>query len=565
MKKIVSVMLVLVMLTASLAGCGGIARDAENKGAQISAYVTAELRDFDPGYTMLDDGAAKMFNLIYAGLVSLDENGKVQYELMDEYEVIHDKNRNTHRMLITLKETMWSDGRSLTADDVVYAWKRVLDPEYDSPAASLLFDIKNARAVKSGDCSVDDLGIASVSNYVLEIFFDEEIDYDLFIERLASPALVPLREDVITRYDNWATSSSTMVASGPFAVKNFTLGKSVTFERNSYYFRDKDKDNLDKYVKPYRINVTFAKGVDKEFEKYQNGEIFYLGDIPVENRAEYKKKANATDIPSVHTYVVNTTNELLSKPAVRKALSMALDREEIAKLVVFAKPATGFVPAMTTDKTSKDSFRKNGGDVISKKGDIEGAKALLAEAGVKSGSFSISYFENPTEAAIAEYAKSVWEELGFKVTTKALANSKRHSNAYRDRDFDILAIDYQMLSEDAFNYFATFSTAMSGMGIDMQNDNYDPVEHISGYSDEAYDAIIENAYAAENRKAASAYLHEAEAKLAEYMPVIPVVFNQDYYLINKKVINNVSLDYFGGKVFTDLKMKNYEKYLPTEE
>ena len=220
---------------------------------------------------------------------------------------------------------------------------------------------------------------------------------------------------------------------------------------------------------------------------------------------------------------------------------------------------------MTTDKTSKDSFRKNGGAVISKKGDIEGAKALLAEAGVKSGSFAISYFENPTEAAIAEYAKSVWEELGFKVTTKALANSKRHSNAYRDRDFDILAIDYQMLSEDAFNYFATFSTAMSGMGIDMQNDNYDPVEHISGYSDEAYDAIIENAYAAENRKAASAYLHEAEAKLAEDMPVIPVVFNQDYYLINKKVINNVSLDYFGGKIFTDLKMKNYEKYLPTEE
>ena len=158
-----------------------------------------------------------------------------------------------------------------------------------------------------------------------------------------------------------------------------------------------------------------------------------------------------------------------------------------------------------------------------------------------------------------------WEELGFKVTTKALANSKRVSNAYRDRDFDILAIDYQMLSEDAFNYFATFSTAMSGMGIDMQNGNYDPVEHISGYSNEEYDAIMENAYAAEDRKAASVYLHEAEAKLAEDMPVIPVVFNQDYYLMNKKVISNVSLDYFGGKIFKDLKMKDYKKYLPVEE
>ena len=565
MKKILSVMLVLAMLAATLTGCGGIPKDSDDKGAQVSAYVTCELRDFDPGYTMIDDSAAKLFHLIYAGLVTLDENGKVKYDLMDKYEVIHDKNRDTYKMVITLKETMWSDGRNLTSDDVVYAWKRVLDPEFDSPAASLLYDIKNAREVKNGDCSVDDLGIATIGNYEFEIQFDDEIDYDLFIERLASPALVPLREDVVTRYDNWATSSSTMVASGPFAVNNFSYGKSVTFERNSYYYRDKSKDNLDKYVKPYRINVTFAKNVEDELAKYENGEIFYLGDIPVENRAQYKSKANATDIASVHTYIVNTENKIFSKPEVRLALSKALDRKAIADLVVFAKPATGFVPSVTTDKTSKDSFRKNGGDVISSGADMEGAKELLAQAGVKSGTFTISYFNNPTEKAIAEYAAEVWSELGFTVKTKALENSKKFSNTYRDRDYDILAIDYQMLSKDAFNYFASLSKLFSGMGMDIQGGNYDAVPHVSGYSSDAYDEIIESAYAAETRKESSEYLHQAEELLATDMPVIPIVFNQDYYLINKKVINNVSLDYFGGKVFKDLEMKNYKKYLPVEE
>ena len=60
-------------------------------------------------------------------------------------------------------------------------------------------------------------------------------------------------------------------------------------------------------------------------------------------------------------------------------------------------------------------------------------------------------------------------------------------------------------------------------------------------------------------------LHKAEELLMQDMPVIPVVFNQDYYLMNKKVISNVSLDYFGGKIFKDLKMKDYKKYLPVEE
>jgi len=565
MKKTLSLMLVLVMLATTLAGCGGIAIDAEDKGAQINAYITSEIRDFDPAYTMIDDSTAKVFNLIYAGLVTINDDGKVEYDLMEKYEIVFDERLEENKMYITLKETMWSDGRNLTADDVIYAWKRILDPEFDSPAASLLYDIKNARSVKNGDSSVDDLGIAAVDNYILEVRFEKTgTDYDLFIERLASPALVPLREDVVTRYDNWATSSSTMVASGPFTVKNLEFNKGVTFERNTYYMRNREKDNLDKYVKPYRINVSYKLDLDEQLQAFEDGTLFYLGDIPVENRVEYKKKAKTSDVPSVHTYVMNTENKVLAKPEVRRALSMALDREAIAELVVFAKPATGFVPSMTTDKTSKDSFRKNGGNVISPVADLEGAKALLEEAKVKGGSFTISYYDNETERAIAEYASEVWGELGFKVKTKALSNSKKFSNAYRDGDYDILAIDYQMLSEDAFNAFASYATTFSGMGIDIQGGNYDFVEHVSGYSSEAYDALIESAYAAGSRKEASAYLHEAEEMLANDMPVIPVVFNQDYYLINKKVVSGQSLDYFGGKVFDDFVMKNYKKYLPVE-
>ena len=220
---------------------------------------------------------------------------------------------------------------------------------------------------------------------------------------------------------------------------------------------------------------------------------------------------------------------------------------------------------MTTDKSQKDSFRKNGADVISSTADLEGAKALLKEAKVKSGSFTISYLDSATEKAIAEYAAGVWSELGFKVKTVSFKNSKQFTNAYRDGTYDILAIDYQMLSKDAFNAFASYAIDFSGMGIDIQNDNYDKVPHISGYDSEEYSALIESAYSAASKKEASEYLHQAEKLLAEDMPVIPIVFNQDYYLINKKVLSGQKLDYFGGKLFDALNMKNYKKYLPVEE
>lgn len=567
MKKTLSLLLVLVMLAGTLAGCGGIAKDSKDKGAQINVYIGNEIRDYDPAYAMIDDTSAKIFGLIYAGLVSLDDNGKVVYDLMKEYEVEYDERLEQNKMYITLKDTMWSDGRSLTADDVIFAWKRILDPEFDAPSASLLYDIKNARDVKNGDCSVDDLGIAAVDNNMIEVLFENpaSVDFDMFIERLASPALVPLREDIVTRYDNWASSSSTMVASGPFVVKNLEFNKGVTLERNTYYFRDRERDNLDKYVKPYQLNISFKLDNDEMLQAFNDKTLFYLGDIPVENRAEYKKKVKTADVASVHTYLINNENKLLSKPEVRQALSMALDREAIADLVVFAEPATGFVPDMISDKKANDSFRKNGGKVISPKGDIEGAKALLAQAKVKSGSFTISYLDGTTEKAIAEYAAEVWEELGFKVKTEKLGNTKKFSNTYRDGDFDILAIDYQMLSKDAFNVFASYATSFSGMGIDMDSGDYDAKPHISGYSDADYDALIESAYSAATRKEASTYLHQAEEKLVADMPVIPVVFNKDYYLINKKVLSGQSVDFFGGKIFEDLKMKNYKKYLPVEE
>lgn len=107
------------------------------------------------------------------------------------------------------------------ANDVIYAWKRILDPSFDSPAASMLYCIKGAKDAKMGLISIDDIELYSVSKSKFIIEFEEGTDIDEFLYNTASPALVPLRENKVASYpDSWSKSATDLSTNGPFRVKN---------------------------------------------------------------------------------------------------------------------------------------------------------------------------------------------------------------------------------------------------------------------------------------------------------------------------------------------------------
>jgi len=472
---------------------------------------------------------------------------------------------------ITLRDTKWSDSRPVQANDIVFAWKRILEPEFKCEAASMLYDIKNAREVKMGDMSIDDFGVSAIETYVLEIEFEKKIDLDSFFRTVASPALVPLREDIVSENANWAKKASTMITNGPFDVKELTYGETMRLERSAYYYRNtEENDPLDKYVIPYRIITHYDIGtLADQLDALLCGELFYLGEIPLESREEYADYANATDISATHTYYFNLNNELLANADVRRALSMAIDRNEIVSIVTFAKAATGYIPYKVFDSKTGTSFREVGGDILSTTADVEGAKKLLADAGVKGGSFTLTVKDNEVDVAIAEYVADVWEDLGFDVTVDALG-AKRSQNdeeiyvdqfqlAYDAGEFDVIAIDMNMLSTDAFSALSQFAVPFSGGGVDMYSETYDLYTHVTGYASEAYDAIIEQAFAEKDRAKRAAILHEAEQMLLDDMPVIPLVFLQDAYLVHDD-ISGMKNTYYGTRDFKDTKLKNYMDY-----
>ncbi len=579
MKKVLALILAMIMVVSVITGCTTLAKDENgsyDKGAIIDMYLTTEVYDFDPQKSITDDAMLKIYSLIYEGLTKLDENGKWQKALMKSYKVDVDED-GEYSILVTLKDTRWSDGRTVQAADFVYSWKRLLDPDAPNESASLLFDIKNARDVKTGDATVDDLGIAAVDTYVLQIEFEEKIDLDLFFENCSSIALVPLREDVITRYtdaDNneiWAQKSTSIVTNGPFCPKEIVYGNTLRLERSSYYYLDQEKDEpLDKYVIPYRLLTTYSTGnAEAQLSALTSGDIFYDGEIPLSQRAQYQDSAVISDMMGTHTYVFNTNNELFSKPEVRRALSMAIDRNQVVSIVTFAKPATGYIPYKVFDTTSGTSFRTTGGDILSSTADVAGAKSLLSSVGVSGGSFTLTVRNNEVDKAIAEYVAGVWGDLGFTVTVETVKSTPNASdstiyvdnfqNIYDSGDFDVIAIDMMMLSPDAFSALSQFAVSFSGNGVDMDSETYDLYGHISGYASDDYNALIESAYAEKNRTARAAILHQAEEKLLEDMPVIPIIFLQDAYIYSD-VLSGIDSTYYGTRDFSDTQLKDYMTY-----
>ena len=475
-KRILALLLCLLMCVGALVGCSGrIKAGSEVKGSLITMYLTDEIYNFDPAYAYMNEEAESIVSLLYSRLFSLSSNGKLQYDLAESYETNEDEKTKEYTMTITIKDAWWSDKIQLTADDIVFAWKRILSSENSFSAAALLFDLKNARAVKAGNCSIDDLGVCALNDNTLQITFEKPIDYDQFLLNLTSLALAPLREDYVTKGDDWAKKPGTMVTSGPFKLgkTKYAQNTSVTYktegaaegagipyettysmfvlERNPCYGRNPEEKDLDLNleVEPYRIIVYCGKSDEDILAAYKGGkvdtitvegesfqvcgDIFYLGSIPLSLRtdASLMKKATVTNALSTMSVYMNEnalvrntkTREdvaLFANADVRLALSLALDREAIANTLVLADPATGLVPEGIYNKGTKGSFRKEGGSLIGTSANMTAAQEALAAAGVTASDYTFTITVSTNDEAhlvLAEAALAAWgpDGLGFNV------------------------------------------------------------------------------------------------------------------------------------------------------
>ena len=579
MKRFLSLFLALAVLVGCLATFASCDEPPVDAGPEIAVYLGEEVYDFDPHDYYVNSNAEQLMSLIFEPLFRINAEGKLEGAGAKKYEV----NEEERTIVIELRETYWSNDYQVKAQDYIYAWvQRVLIPERANPAAALFFDIENAIAVKNGTASPDEFGAVASDIYEITISYRQGADYNQILRNLASVATAPAYEGAINPApSHWAKGSATIVTNGAFKLDKLNTEEGAfTLSRNMGYHQPSTAIAYADNVVPAKL-VSFLNGYGEEvmltYADIENKVVFYAIDAPLSVRSEKKALATVADDLSTYTYVLNTENELLQIPEVRRALSLALDRNAIAKTAVFGKAANSFVSASLAAKLYGEGNRPLAAEqnMIEAKRLIE----LVAEQlDGKTLALTLSINNDEKSIAIAEFAEAAWSELGFEVTVNVLELSK-HPIPYEDqkieildssvqllakdaakgnRNFDILALDWQMYSDDPFVALAAFTSSLNGCGKDLNTNKLRT--NISGWWSSAYDSYINAAYMAETQEERLEALRKAEEILLEECPVIPVLYNENFSFQSAD-ISGVTFDGLGNFVFTAATQLDYQKYL----
>ena len=578
MKKNLSLMLALVVLVggvALLSSCEA----PEDSGAEIRVYLGENVYDFDPTDYYTNSNADQLMSLIYEPLFTIDEDGDIDYAAAEDYEVDEEK----RTIVIELRESYWSDGIRVKAEDYVYAWRNLLiEPTQANPAAALLYDIDNALEIKQGAVSISEFG-ARASLFEITINYREGADYKQLLRNLASIPTSPVRQDSASQAPTyWSKNSNTLVTNGPFKISilNYLTGEFV-LERNVGYHQAPTTVDYDNEVIPYKLISFIASSgdaIEYTYEDVQNKIVFYAADAPIADRNATNEEVVVADDLSTYSYVFNTNKPLFAIKEVRQALSMAIDRAVIAKTLVYAKAADGFLPDNVYQNCEKALI-----DANSK---FDEAVELLKNVDLTgiSKSFKLTVNDDAESIEMANMVSGTWNALGFKVTVKTVSDTKvtikdfstnsdmeltdstlqvmLKEAAYGKADFDVIGLDWQMYSSDAFVALCAFTSDMNGNGVDFSSEDASLAirSNIAGWVDAEYDALIKEAYNAVDAAVRTEKLQKAEEYLVNSAVVVPIVYNQSFAYVNED-LSDVTTNGLGNIVLTEAELDNYQEYL----
>ena len=571
MKRLISMLLAIAVVLGSvalLAGCGA----PENDGAHIAIYLGAATYDFDPTDYYADDNAEQVMSLLFEPLFRINKKGKLVNAGAKSYEIDEEK----RQIVIELDETYWSDDIRVKAADYVYAWcERILNPNNPNPAAALFYSIENALAAKSGSCTVADIGAKATDIYELTITYNEGADVDRLLRNLASVAASPVRQDMVDQAPTyWSKSVNTMVFNGPFKIKSLDLAMGeLVLSRNMGYHQEIGVKDYDNNVIPGElVGFITANGEEVEltYSDIESKTVFFMGDATLQDRTANKDNAVKAANSSTYSYVFNTEHPLFKDERVRYALSIAIDRAAIAAQVGFGKAADGFI---------SDDLGGAAEAYLSANAEMTKAQELINSvnlAGI-SKSFELTIENTELDNKIADLVIESWSALGFKVTktyaevVESTISGETYTDSgiqvlvkeasYGNRDFDVIAVDWQLYADDAFVGLCAFSTTMGGCGVDFTTAT--PRSNIAGWASSDYDYSMNNAYKLSGEERAAA-LAAAERTLCESAPIVPILFNESFAFVSED-LSGLYVDGNGNFNFTLVKQKNYEDYLEDEE
>ncbi|RIW35267.1 peptide ABC transporter substrate-binding protein [Bacillus salacetis] len=425
MKKKFSFLLVLLLaLTTFLAACGGNngnsangnsnSNSGNNGGGEgeeqkeerpqvLNLLESSEIPSMDSSLAT-DQVSFIVMNQVYEGLYRLGENDEAVLGMAAEEPTVSEDGK-TYTFKIR-EDAVWSNGDPVTANDFVYSWKRTLNPDTAAEYAYIMYDIKNAQKVNSGELPVDELGVKAVDEKTFEVQLETQVPY--FKALLSFATFYPQNEKFITEQgDQYGLEANTSVYNGPFVLSDWKHEQSFQVKKNPDYW---EAD----VVKLEEINWNIVKDTATGVNLYETNKADTVG-LSAEFVDQYKGDENfkTREKTSVYFLRLNQKNEVLKNVNARKAIDMAWDKEGMVQVLLNngSIPAYYLVPKNFVFGPDGADYRETNGNF--NETDVEAAKEAWAKAKEEEGfdevSLELLNYDSESSKKIGEYLKEQLE------------------------------------------------------------------------------------------------------------------------------------------------------------
>lgn len=411
-------------------------------------------------------------------------------------------------------DARWSNGDPVTAADFVYSFRRALTPALGAPKAQLFFVLKNARAFYRGELADPAaIGVAAPDARTLVLTLEQPAPHLLALA--ASGPWLPVHPATVEKFGGAAardgawTDPGRYVGNGPFVLAEWRKGQHLLVTRNPHY-RAADRIRLT------GVRYQIYDSGDTEERAFRAGQVDITMAVPFTKLPSYDAPVlRRQPLHETRYFVLNTTRPPLNDARVRRALALALDRDALVRSVLRGaqRPALSFIPPGLGGYTGAAQLRP----------DAAAARALLADAGFPGGrGFPrlelAAWNVNP---AILEAVQQMWRhELGLE-TAIVQREGKVHMAAVIAGDFAIALMPAIPDYDDAAALFGELATGAGG--------------NFPRWSDARYDDLVRRAERETDPVRRLALYRAAEEILLAELPVVPLYFNAQDYLVAPRV------------------------------
>lgn len=518
MKILSRFFLVLTTITFVLTGCSKKNTPSTSKTRiatqSIRLNVSQEPQTLDPRKvrTLADVNLIKMFN---EGLTRVDKDGQASLALAKDVQISDDGLTYSFH----LHNAKWSNDDPVTSNDFAYAWKKSLQPTFNSPNSYLLYVIKNAKEVKSGNLPSSLLGIETPNKETLVVHLKHKTPY--FLELLEHPIFFPVNEKVDHLNPNWAENKDTHVANGPFKIQEWKHHNLIEATKNPTYWDAKavKLGNLTMYMVAEETGFKMFEANEVEWD----GSPFSVIPTDAIDNLRETNQLESSPVLATSWIRINIDKPPFHLKKLRRALALAINRQDIVEHITQGNqsPATGIVPkimGLQENPYFKDGQTEEAAELF------EDALLELGMAREQLPEIVLTYAAGDRTHPVCQALQQQWyAAFGIRVRLEPLER-KVYFNCVSKQDYSLALGSWFADFNDPVNFLEVFKTKENGTN----NTNWENVN---------YAKYLEASYNCKDPIERLSYLKKSEQLIIDEMPVIPIFYCTLLYVKDANLTN----------------------------